>query len=57
MPESVKKTKCGGVAEKFEGVCRRGVKKTKCGGGVKSHTKIGGGSVENYVFLRGSNIK
>ena len=32
MPERDRKTKCGGVANNIEGVCRRGIKKTKWGG-------------------------
>ena len=33
MPERGKKTKCWGVANNIEGVCRRVIKKTKWGGG------------------------
>ena len=63
--ERVKKTKCGGgcCEKNLRGGMPERVKKTKCGGREKmggglDHKKKSraGGSVENYVFLRGGQI-
>ena len=64
MPERVGKTKCkgGGSRTKFEGGYAGEGKEDKIWevlagkknlGGIDHKQKLGGGAVENYVFLRG----